>query len=156
MAPVCSSQFISGVMAALSAMVSLEIPQVNIMTKMDLLSNKAKKEIEKWVAASLWLSMISVAYENWGPSLSLIQLNSNLKMVHFLLCYRYLDPDMYSMMEDKALTLRSKKFKKLTEAICGLVGSPLKVWRYLQGCVSILFLLCWNLNVKHREFRDDL
>ena len=40
-------QFISGVMAALSAMVSLEIPQVNIMTKMDLLSPKAKKEIEK-------------------------------------------------------------------------------------------------------------
>ena len=36
-------------MAALSAMVSLEIPQVNIMTKMDLLSPKAKKEIEKWV-----------------------------------------------------------------------------------------------------------
>lgn len=42
-----SLQFISGVMAALSAMVSLEIPQVNIMTKMDLLSPKAKKEIEK-------------------------------------------------------------------------------------------------------------
>lgn len=35
-------------MAALSAMVSLEIPQVNIMTKMDLLSPKAKKEIEKY------------------------------------------------------------------------------------------------------------
>lgn len=40
-------QFISGVMAALSSMVSLEIPQVNIMTKMDLLSSRAKKEIEK-------------------------------------------------------------------------------------------------------------
>jgi hypothetical protein len=40
-------QFISGILAALSAMVSLEIPQVNIMTKMDLLSKKAKKEIEK-------------------------------------------------------------------------------------------------------------
>lgn len=36
-------------MAALSAMVTLEIPQVNIMTKMDLLSPKAKKEIEKYV-----------------------------------------------------------------------------------------------------------
>lgn len=44
-----SLQFISGVMAALSAMVSLEVPQVNIMTKMDLLSAKAKKEIEKSV-----------------------------------------------------------------------------------------------------------
>ncbi|XP_006640484.1 GPN-loop GTPase 3 [Lepisosteus oculatus] len=75
-----SFKFISGVMAALSAMVSLEIPQVNIMTKMDLLSPKAKKEIEK-----------------------------------------YLDPDMYSMIEDNSLTLRSKKFKKLTKAICGLI-----------------------------------
>ncbi|XP_063334759.1 GPN-loop GTPase 3 isoform X2 [Pelmatolapia mariae] len=75
-----SFKFISGVMAALSAMVSLEIPQVNIMTKMDLLSPKAKKEIEK-----------------------------------------YLDPDMYSMMEDGSNTIRSKKFKKLTKAICGLI-----------------------------------
>lgn len=73
-------KFISGVMAALSAMVSLEIPQVNIMTKMDLLSPKAKKEIEK-----------------------------------------YLDPDMYSMMEDNSMTLRSEKFRKLTTAIVGLI-----------------------------------
>lgn len=48
-----SPQFISGVMAALSAMVSLEVPQVNIMTKMDLLSAKAKKEIEKSVFNSM-------------------------------------------------------------------------------------------------------
>ncbi|KAF3848914.1 hypothetical protein F7725_015411 [Dissostichus mawsoni] len=60
-------KFISGVMAALSAMVVLEIPQINIMTKMDLLSPKAKKEIEK-----------------------------------------YLDPDMYSMMEDTSDNIRSK------------------------------------------------
>nr|XP_057912753.1 GPN-loop GTPase 3 [Doryrhamphus excisus] len=75
-----SFKFVSGVMAALSAMVSLEIPQINIMTKMDLLSAKAKKEIEK-----------------------------------------YLDPDMYSMMEDNSGTLRSKKFQKLTKAICELI-----------------------------------
>ncbi|KAF4098700.1 hypothetical protein G5714_020730 [Onychostoma macrolepis] len=68
------------VMAALSAMVMLEIPQVNIMTKMDLLSPKSKKEIEK-----------------------------------------YLDPDMYSMMEDNSVSLTSKKFRKLTKAICGLI-----------------------------------
>lgn len=40
-------KFISGILAALSAMISLEIPQINVMTKMDLLSKKAKKEIEK-------------------------------------------------------------------------------------------------------------
>ncbi|CAJ0923804.1 unnamed protein product [Ranitomeya imitator] len=82
--PILTHQFISGVMAALSAMVSLEIPQCNIMTKMDLLSKKAKKEIEK-----------------------------------------FLDPDMYSMIEDSTSKLRSKKFKKLTKAICELVNTSL-------------------------------
>lgn len=36
-----SYKFISGILAALSAMISLEIPQVIVMTKMDLLSKKA-------------------------------------------------------------------------------------------------------------------
>ncbi|TFK14028.1 adherens junction-associated protein 1 [Platysternon megacephalum] len=75
-----SFKFISGVLAALSAMILLEIPQINIMTKMDLLSKKAKKEIEK-----------------------------------------YLDPDMYSVIEDSANILKSTVFKKLTKAICGLI-----------------------------------
>ncbi|KAJ7419911.1 GPN-loop GTPase 3 [Willisornis vidua] len=75
-----SFKFISGILAALSAMISLEIPQINIMTKMDLLSKKAKKEIEK-----------------------------------------YLDPDMYSMTEDSTNMLKSKRFKKLTKSICGLI-----------------------------------
>uniref|UniRef100_A0A8C4TKH0 GPN-loop GTPase 3 n=1 Tax=Erpetoichthys calabaricus TaxID=27687 RepID=A0A8C4TKH0_ERPCA len=75
-----SFKFLSGVMAALSAMVSLEIPQINIMTKMDLLSKTAKKEIEK-----------------------------------------FLDPDMYSFIEDNSTTIRSAKFQKLTKAICGLI-----------------------------------
>ncbi|ELK00604.1 GPN-loop GTPase 3 [Pteropus alecto] len=44
-----SFKFISGILAALSAMVSLEIPQVIVMMKMDLLSKKAKKEIEKFL-----------------------------------------------------------------------------------------------------------
>lgn len=44
-----SFKFLSGVLAALSAMVTLEIPQMNVMTKMDLLSKKAKKEIEKYL-----------------------------------------------------------------------------------------------------------
>ncbi len=39
--------FAAGVMCALSAMVSLEIPHVNVMSKLDLLSKKAKKELER-------------------------------------------------------------------------------------------------------------
>lgn len=39
---------------------------------------------------------------------------------------RYLDPDMYSVMEDSSATMRSKKFMKLTKAICGLVSQLLQ------------------------------
>lgn len=41
------SKFISGILTALSTMVNLEIPHVNVMTKIDLLSKKAKKELER-------------------------------------------------------------------------------------------------------------
>uniref|UniRef100_A0A8C4RBV5 GPN-loop GTPase 3 n=1 Tax=Eptatretus burgeri TaxID=7764 RepID=A0A8C4RBV5_EPTBU len=75
-----SFKFLSGVLAALSAMVSLEVPQVNVMTKMDLLSPAAQKEVE-----------------------------------------RFLDPDLYSLMEDSAGAWRSRKFQDLTRAIYELV-----------------------------------
>ncbi|XP_077995915.1 GPN-loop GTPase 3-like [Glandiceps talaboti] len=42
-----TSKFFSGILSALSAMVNLEIPHVNVMTKMDLLSAKAKKDVEE-------------------------------------------------------------------------------------------------------------
>lgn len=42
------SKFFSGILSALSAMVQLEIPHVNVMTKMDLLSKKQMKEIERY------------------------------------------------------------------------------------------------------------
>jgi GTPase SAR1 family protein len=40
-------KFFSGILAALSVMVTLEIPHVNLMTKCDLLSKKDKNELEK-------------------------------------------------------------------------------------------------------------
>lgn len=54
---------------------------------------------------------------------------------------RYLDPDMYSMMEDSSDTIRSAKFKKLTQAICGLVsevigGGKSKGVSGAQQCVT--------------------
>ncbi|XP_072048035.1 GPN-loop GTPase 3-like [Amphiura filiformis] len=42
-------KFFSGMMSALSAMVNLEIPHVNVMSKMDLLDSQAKKNIEKFL-----------------------------------------------------------------------------------------------------------
>ncbi len=44
-----SAKFFSGIMTALSTMVSLELPHVNVMGKLDLLEKKAKKDIERLI-----------------------------------------------------------------------------------------------------------
>ncbi|CAM9168686.1 unnamed protein product [Lampetra fluviatilis] len=46
-------KYVSGVLTALSAMVSLEIPQVNVLSKMDLLSPGARKQIHKFLEPDL-------------------------------------------------------------------------------------------------------
>lgn len=48
-----ASKFVSGVLTALSTMVTLEIPHVNVMTKLDLLSKKAKKDLERYLEPDL-------------------------------------------------------------------------------------------------------
>lgn len=42
-----ASKYFAGSMAALSAMVTLELPHINILSKMDLLDKRTKKEVEK-------------------------------------------------------------------------------------------------------------
>lgn len=51
---------------------------------------------------------------------------------HFLIFTRYLDPDMYTMMEDNSDTIRSTKFKKLTQAICGLVSNAVEFFMFFS------------------------
>lgn len=51
--------------------------------------------------------------------------------------FRYLDPDMYSMMDDNSDTFRSEKFKKLTQAICGLVGDV------ILTIVQLILIFCY-------------
>ena len=41
------SKFFSGMLCALAAMVQLELPHVNVMTKMDLLTKKQARETER-------------------------------------------------------------------------------------------------------------
>lgn len=43
------AKFLSGTMAALSVMVNLEIPHVNILSKMDLLSKSARKRLDRFL-----------------------------------------------------------------------------------------------------------
>ena len=42
-----ASKYFAGVMTALSAMVTLELPHVNLLSKMDLLDKKSRKEVEE-------------------------------------------------------------------------------------------------------------
>lgn len=48
-----ASKFVSGVLSALSTMITLEIPHVNVMTKIDLLSKKAKKELDRYLEPNM-------------------------------------------------------------------------------------------------------
>ena len=41
------SKFISGTMAALSVMVNISIPHVNVLTKMDLLNAESRNQLER-------------------------------------------------------------------------------------------------------------
>ncbi|XP_056635852.1 GPN-loop GTPase 3 [Diorhabda sublineata] len=43
------TKFISGTMAALSVMVNLELPHINLLSKMDLLSKGAKKRLDRFL-----------------------------------------------------------------------------------------------------------
>jgi hypothetical protein len=40
-----ASKFLSGTLVCLSAMMQLQLPHINVMSKMDLLGKKAKKDI---------------------------------------------------------------------------------------------------------------
>ena len=60
-------------MAALSVMVNLELPHVNILTKMDLLSKSARKQLDKYVVVfcfsfTLYTAYSRVAEGTWEPN----------------------------------------------------------------------------------------
>uniref|UniRef100_T1JLM2 GPN-loop GTPase 3 n=1 Tax=Strigamia maritima TaxID=126957 RepID=T1JLM2_STRMM len=46
-----TNKFFSGTLTALSVMINLEIPQVNVLSKMDLLSKNSKDQLEKFLEA---------------------------------------------------------------------------------------------------------
>lgn len=79
-----ASKFFSGVMSALSAMVQLEIPHVNVMSKMDLLDDKHLKNIER--------------YLNPDPELIMEELSSSMLPKH-----RRLNQAIGSLIDDYGL-----------------------------------------------------
>lgn len=49
-----NSKFFAGVMSAMSAMISLEIPHINVLSKMDLLGKVKKQELERFKNHSIY------------------------------------------------------------------------------------------------------
>jgi len=104
----------SGVMSAMSAMVNLEIPWINIMSKMDLITgdarngNKGKKEVARWV---VFVSSRAVSTSHL--------VSANLDLV------RFLDPDPLLLATASGHTSgvekTNPKFHALNQALVQLV-----------------------------------
>ncbi|XP_037948321.1 GPN-loop GTPase 3 [Teleopsis dalmanni] len=63
------AKFISGTMAALSVMANMEMPHVNILTKMDLLNKSARNKLERYIEPDPKALLSDVEEESmWGLS----------------------------------------------------------------------------------------
>lgn len=56
------SKFFAGVLTALSAMIQLEIPHINVMSKMDLLNKKQMKQIDRWAFFSIDSDIVIIIF----------------------------------------------------------------------------------------------
>lgn len=72
-----ASKFVSGVLTALSTMVNLETPHVNVMTKLDLLSKKDKKDLERYLEPDLQ-NLLHEEFEDSKFSKKFKKLNSSI------------------------------------------------------------------------------
>ncbi|XP_061188489.1 GPN-loop GTPase 3-like [Saccostrea echinata] len=88
------SKFISGILTALSTMVNLEIPHVNVMTKIDLLSKKAKKELERYLEPELPV-LLAEEFDDSRLSKKFKKLNSSIaKMIDDYSLVKFLPMDI--------------------------------------------------------------
>ncbi|XP_035821425.1 GPN-loop GTPase 3-like isoform X1 [Zea mays] len=80
------TKYISGCMASLSAMIQLELPHINILSKMDLISNK--KDVEEYLDpnAQVLLSQLNRQMAPWFGKLNkcLAELVDDYSMVNFI------------------------------------------------------------------------
>lgn len=60
------AKFLSGTMAALSVMINLELPHVNILSKMDLLSKSAKKQLDTYLEPDPQSLLTDVEKDPWN------------------------------------------------------------------------------------------
>ncbi|XP_059161915.1 GPN-loop GTPase 3-like isoform X2 [Physella acuta] len=85
-----AAKFVSGSLCALSTMINLEVPHVNVLTKMDLLSKKSKKNLNRYLEPELnSLLMEEFQEEEFGIKFKSInkaiaQLLDDFSLVHFI------------------------------------------------------------------------
>lgn len=62
------AKFLSGTMAALSVMVNMELPHINVLSKMDLLSKSARNQLDKYLEpdARALLGQVTNEQSAWG------------------------------------------------------------------------------------------
>lgn len=61
-----SSKFLSGTLAALSAMINLEIPHVNVLSKMDLLPKSVKKKLDDYIEPDPYSLLTDAEKDPWN------------------------------------------------------------------------------------------
>ena len=61
-------KFLSGAMATLSCMVNLELPAVNVLSKVDLLSGSSKRQLDQFLSpdTALLTSSVHTPPDRWG------------------------------------------------------------------------------------------
>ncbi|EDO31324.1 predicted protein [Nematostella vectensis] len=82
------SKFFSGILSALAAMVQLEVPHINVMTKMDLLTKKQLKTVQKYLDPDPLMLLEDLGGQLnkkfWKLNKALGQLIEDYSMVTFL------------------------------------------------------------------------
>lgn len=100
------AKFISGSLLALSAMISMQLPHVNVLSKCDLVEEASMDRVlEMESALQLW----DILGDNSNGSISSLQ------------PFQHLDPNTTESEETIARTNRETKWNRLTEAICSLL-----------------------------------
>jgi GTPase SAR1 family protein len=120
------SKYFSGVLSAMSAMVNLEIPHINVMTKMDLIQgdygNKGDDNDDNDDPEQQKKKKRSKKYRRRQQQLKMEQAMTDRELD------RYLDPDPLLLSEEAGLvanqeeTGRMAKFRELNQAIVQLVS----------------------------------
>lgn len=88
-----SSKFFSGILVALSAMVGLEIPHVNVISKMDLVGKQARKKIHMYLDPNT--NLLQDIHDGDNPNNKYVQLSQSIgKLIEDFSLVRFVPLDI--------------------------------------------------------------